>query len=81
MQPCCPKAVVTDEGIYAMETKKTYQIVEVVLILLAMLFTAVGCERKMGNLPEKTTPTESAEQTQSLNEAALASAEAEELGV
>ena len=50
-------------------------------LVLAVMFTAVGCERKLSNLPEKTMPTESAEQTQSLNEAALASAEAEELGV
>lgn len=55
-----------------METKKTHQIGEVVLILLAMLFTAIGCERKLAKSP--------VEQIQSLNEAALAGAEAEELG-
>jgi len=56
-----------------METKKTYQIVEVVLMVLAVMFTAVGCERKLTKSPDK--------QTQSLNEAALAGAEVEELGV
>ncbi|MFH1884871.1 MAG: hypothetical protein ABIL62_19415 [Planctomycetota bacterium] len=61
-----------------METKKTYQIGEVVLLVLALLFTAVGCERELNKSTELK---ESTEQTQSLNEAALAGAEAEELGV
>lgn len=64
-----------------MEIKKTYQIVEVILMVLALLFIAIGCERKLGKLPEKAMPTESAEQTQSLNKTALAGVEAEELGV
>ena len=61
-----------------METKKTYQIGEVVLLVLALLFTAVGCERELN---KSTGLKESTEQTQSLNETALAGAEAEELGV
>ncbi len=61
-----------------METKKTYQIVEVVLMVLAILFTALGCERE---LTESSELTESVEQTRSLNETALAGSEAEELGV
>ena len=65
-----------------METKyKTFLILEFVLMVLALLFSAGGCERKLGNLPEKAMPTESAEQTQSLHEAPPAGAEAEELGV
>jgi len=70
--------VVKDEGTYAMETKKTYQIVEVVLLVLTLLFSTGGCERE---LTKSTELTESAEQTQSSNETALAGAEAEELGV
>jgi len=54
-----------------METKKTYQIIEVVLIILAMLSTDLGCERKPAKSP--------IEHTQSLNETAPAGAEAEEL--
>ncbi len=50
-------------------------------MVLALLFTSVACERKMGKLPEKEMPTESAEQTQSFSETALAGAEAEELGI
>jgi putative CocE/NonD family hydrolase len=64
-----------------MGTKQTYQIVEVVLLVLALLFSSIGCEREMGKLPEQAMSTESAEQTQSLTETALARAEAEELGV
>ncbi len=57
-----------------METKyKTFPILEVVLMVLAVTFTAVGCERKLTKSP--------AEQAQSLNETALAGTEAEELGV
>jgi len=59
-----------------METKKTYQIGEVVLLVLALLFTAVGCERELNKSTELK---ESTEQTQSLNETALAGAE--EVGV
>jgi len=60
---------------------KTHLIIEFVLMVLALLFSTGGCERKLDNLPEKAGLTESAEQTQSLNETALAGAEAEELGV
>lgn len=61
-----------------METKKTYQIGKVVLLVLALLFTAVGCERELNKSTELK---ESTEQTQSLNETALAGSEAEEVGV
>ena len=54
-----------------MKTKKANQIVKVVLLALAILSTALGCERELNEFSELT---ESAEQTQSL-------AEAEELGV
>ncbi|MHC4639584.1 MAG: hypothetical protein ACYTBV_19110, partial [Planctomycetota bacterium] len=54
-----------------MKTKKAYQIVKVVLLVLAILSTALGCERELNEFSELT---ESTEQTQSL-------AEAEELGV
>jgi putative CocE/NonD family hydrolase len=70
------------ERVCDMETKyKTFLILEFVLMVLVLLFTSIGCERKLGKLPEKATPAESAEQTQSLSEVALAGAEAEELGV
>ncbi|MBC8472997.1 MAG: CocE/NonD family hydrolase [Planctomycetes bacterium] len=61
-----------------METKKTYQIVEVVLLVLTLLFSTGGCERE---LTKSTELTESAEQAQPSNETALAGADAEELGV
>jgi hypothetical protein len=64
-----------------MGTKKTYQIVQFVLIILALLFTSVGCERKLRKLHEPEMPTELAEQTKSLSEATLAGLESEELGV
>jgi len=56
-----------------METKKTYQIVEVVLIALAMVFTAIGCERKLAKSP--------AEQTQSLIKAPTIYEKTKELGI
>ena len=61
-----------------METKKTNQIVEIVLSLLVMLFTATGCERELNKSTELK---ESAEQSQSLKEVPTTSAEAEELGI
>src|SRR4030042_1916534 len=57
---------------------KIYSILDVIPIILALLFSIVGCERE---LTEFSRLKESAEQTQSLNEAALADAESEELGV
>jgi len=47
--------------------------IKLICLVLAVMFTAVGCERKLAKSP--------AEQTQSLNEAALTGSEAEELGV
>jgi hypothetical protein len=70
--------VAKNEGIYAMETKKTNQIVEIVLSLLVMPFTDTGCERELNKSAELK---ESAEQSQSLKEVSTISAEAEELGI
>ncbi len=50
-------------------------------LVLVVMFNAAGCKRKLSKSPEPAIPTESAEQTQSSNETALAGAEAEELGV
>lgn len=61
-----------------MKTKKIYQIVDVVLMILPLLFTSIGCERELTKPIELK---ESVEQTQSLNEAPPAGEEAEELGV
>ncbi|MFC1795253.1 ankyrin repeat domain-containing protein, partial [Planctomycetota bacterium] len=61
-----------------MKMNKTYRIVEVVLIVLALLFTAIGCEKELTKSTELKEPTE---QTQLLDGTSLAGAEAEELGV
>ena len=61
-----------------METKKAYQIVEVVLLVLVLIFSSVGCEKE---LTKSTKSKEQAEQTQSLNETSTTDAEDEELGV
>jgi len=46
-----------------------------------IIFATVGCENKLNKIHEPTKPTEQTEQTQSRTEAALACAEAEELGI
>jgi len=60
------------------KTKETSQIIKVILILLAMLFTPIGCEREL-NIPAELK--ESDEQSQSLKEVPTDGAEAEELGI
>ena len=57
---------------------KMYRIVEVVLIVLTLLFTVVGCEKE---LTKSTKLKEQAEQTQSHDEISLAGAEAKESGI
>lgn len=58
--------------------KKTCQIVEFVLMVLALLFTTIGCERELNKSTELK---ESVEETKSLNEAPPDGAEVQELGV